>query len=271
MGYEIFKRSLLQVLVNWKTVLQLIWFWIPLLIILLWAQGLLFDVTQLSGETAVDAHSASIPPSFVSFFTGWLLSMVIVLVGSMSIAIGWHRFILRGNTGALWGAFQPFQVFKSYFWCSLKVFAIMLVLGMLGSTAFYIMFSLIGELVTLDTGQAVVLLALIFGILIPALFYWALMQIGLILPAAAVGQKMTLAESIGATKPMGKSLVTTAVLVALFHFLSALLPFLSAAFLPAVVSPVVILISMAIILVSFFVGFGVLTVLYGHLEEGKPL
>jgi len=103
---------------------------------------------------------------------------------------------------------------------------------------------------------------------------WVFLRLGAALPAVAVGENASIITSFRLTKPIAGPLLITASLVVLFQFIPAIIQTLieiivgPGTFLTTLILP---LISLVFTWFSFFIGFGVLTVVYGHLVENRPI
>ena len=114
---------------------------------------------------------------------------------------------------------------------------------------------------------AVAVSTMLAGLLAGILFFWIALRISLILPAAAMGQKMKIAESWSATAPISGALWGLAAMLGLLSAVVALV----VGNLAAPGSGASIWLQTASYLVEGLISISILTTLYGHLVEGRPL
>ena len=168
-------------------------------------------------------------------------------------AVAWHRFVLLEEPA---GVFPPFD------WTRVGPYAgRSLLLGLMVGIAVLPLAYLGTQVLGPGSGTEVVL-SLSLGVLAG----WALTRLSLALPAAAVGRRLSFGESWQATAPAsGAVLVTALALVGLN--LAVTLPVLGRP--PG--DPLSLAVSIAGGWVTGMLGLSVLTTLYGHLVERRPL
>ncbi|NNJ76375.1 MAG: hypothetical protein HKP56_14605 [Anderseniella sp.] len=116
-----------------------------------------------------------------------------------------------------------------------------------------------------------VMWALMF--LIGSLNIWIALRVGMILPASALNETMTIPESYRLTGPLAGQLLITAVCVVAL-LIAPMIIGQSLQILAGYSTVVMVLVSPIFLIwcwITFFVGFGVLTVVYGHLAENRPI
>jgi hypothetical protein len=183
-------------------------------------------------------------------------SLLVGVVASLWISVGWHRFALLGEEGAGW--VPPFKGD--------------LMLGYLGRTllAFFVAFLAAATAVTM----LVVLLVPLFGPTAQGVagvggffaFCLVLYRIGIILPAGAAGKPMRMNEALIATKGQAQTIIVLAFLTVGVTLLFRL-PLMFEDTGPLVSS----LYLFATGWIGLMLGVGTLTALYGHLVEGRPV
>ena len=262
MGFRVFLLCLRQVINNAWIAFRLSGLWIALAvgyIVLL----VLISVALMEGDQS---------------WLGTILMVVLVLTAApitvlaiCSIAVGWHRFILLDETPDRFVLMMRNWPIGSYFLTGLKIFALFFLI------MFPLLFLSTGVFaVTVGPGGAPSITTLIFAFLlllaVNTVLMWLVLRVGLSLPAAALGNRMGLRQSFKATKPLSGALVITAICIMALNIVPTLLSDFGAL---GENSELVALILLPIHLflgwLSFFVGFGILTVLYGHLIEGRPI
>ena len=171
-------------------------------------------------------------------------------------AVGWHRFILREEPIPFLPAAPP-RLMASY--ASRLVLLAGVLLG-----AFVAAVLPIGLLMQPLRDSPVALLG-IFALPL-AVTFWVLMRLGLILPALALRERLTLGDSCNATAPFAGALVRLALGFAGVIVLQAIL----LSYLP-LGDPwwALLAFSRNLLLVAF--ALSLLTTLYGHLVEGRSL
>lgn len=202
-------------------------------------------------DGAVDAVGAPV----AAFSGAALLSALATLLVTMWIAVAWHRATLLEDAPDGW----------------VPRFDGGLVLGYLGRS---ILLGLIVVLVTAATGfvLGVVLIPLMgaagAGLIGTAAFFVAMIlfyRLGPVLPAGAVEKPIGLGEAWRATSGATGPLVVLALLTAALSFLLQL---------PAGVGGLGLLTVVYYLVVQWItvmLGVSALTVIYGHLVEGRPL
>lgn len=86
MGYRIFMLCLRQLFSNLKIAIQLSWAWIVVLLV----AGIGFAVF-LAGPAAGGLGTGT----FILLFLFALVFVILAVLGAISIAVGWHRYVLR--------------------------------------------------------------------------------------------------------------------------------------------------------------------------------
>ncbi len=275
MGYRIFVLCLRQVLNNWIMAVRLSWFWI-LVAFLVGTARAVFKSYLNEGVEAGQAGQDM--PGVFLFVT--ILGLMIVVAGMISIAIGWHRYVLRGEIPESFYVLRLEWPLRKYFWGVVKIIVILiataipLIIVLSYLVPFFSMLSTapaVGEKANF-TGFS--LRGLVVSFILNTSLIWVLLRFGTILPAMAVGKKLSLWGSFQLTGKIAGPLFITAISVVLFQSIPAIFNLL----LTSIGGPETLLIAWLIVLVtlvfswfSFFISFGVLTVIYGHLVENKPV
>lgn len=293
LGYRIFILCLKQLCVNWKIAFRLGWFWA--LIIVVVYQGSSSVLGAQFPNMAIDSGEHTISAAgFQLFFTIWLGNILVAITSATSVAIGWHRYILRGEIPSNLYFFPARKTFWPYIWRGIKIglilLAVMIPLGfVLSAIGLSIGHSILQGTAMDSKGPfpvSLFVLSISGNVLLGSLVFWFFMRMGLGLPGIAVGYDVRSREAWRITEAFSGPLLTTAFLIALLQAIPSVLIILLGLILPAQQGDIAAtmlpgsalfrdLLSSFIFLVfsivSFFVGFGVLTVIYGHLEEGKPI
>lgn len=274
-GYQVFALCIRQVLNNWRMTLRISWFWL----LLIAAAGILHTAAAAGLGSALAGSTPSSPPILISLLSiAWF---VLIVFGFCTVAIAWHRYVLRNEIPSTFYVLQRGWSIGGYFWKTVKIalifFALFFVfvglpIWLLGFPA---VFGFLG-LTDVGTVPAPGSLILLFAVSIAysTIGVWIFLRLGTCLPAIAVGNRMTLAESFRLTRPFARQLFTTAILISLFQAIpSVVQSFATVAFGSEVVVLNIVVVVMALVFswINTFVGIGVLTVIYGHLAENRPI
>jgi hypothetical protein len=194
------------------------------------------------------------PPS--DFAGATVLSLLATLLASMWIAVAWHRYILLAEGGERWVA--PFDL--------------QLVLGYLGRS---ILLGLAVGVVMLALATAVgVLLLPLFGLaaqpLVGAVALFTAMilfyRLGVILPAGAIGRRMTFADAWRSTEGhSGTAIVLSLVTVGFTLLLQV------PTMIDGTSGMITAIYQIVVQWIGLILGVGTLTALYGVVVEGRPV
>lgn len=194
-GLELFKRALGQVLRHLDEALAvsgLIWVGLAALEIVL---AVMID-RSVVGEGA----SAQVPPNVAMLV---MLVMVGMVVASCWVAVEWHRFALLGERPT--SAFPRFHGAETarYFFASLKIG---LLIVLFSSIAAGVVANLLGQALIEQLGVIIV-----FAVIALPAFY-AFYRVSPSLTAAAIGEKVRMAEAWRSTQGIGKPIFQTVIL-----------------------------------------------------------
>lgn len=198
-------------------------------------------------------------PSPLGFVAGALQ-----IVFGLWVAVAWHRYILLeeqpGTALPRWDGAAVWAYFKAALIVFLVVFVILIPLVLLGSL-------LLLPLIATDPMNPPLLVSLL-GLVI---FYVPAAYVGYriapMLPAAAIGQPMTLAEARAATASSGAAFIVLALVSLLAGWLIGLPGF----WLARVSFVLGLLWSVATSWLTVLVGASILTTIHGHYVQGRPL
>jgi hypothetical protein len=189
---------------------------------------------------------------------------VILLAVSAWVAVSWHRFVLLEEYPGLLPAWSgrpilPY-VLRTLLLIVILVLAMIPLSFVIGLLAFPIVGSADPESSRFAAG--ILLIALVSS----AIIYWLWMRLALILPATAVERDMSLGESWRATAPAAGAILVAIVILAGVSIGASFV--LDRLFPGGLVGGVLGLI---VTWISLMVGISVMTTLYGHLIERRPL
>lgn len=136
---------------------------------------------------------------------GGLFLVIFAVVAYCWAAVGWHRYVLLEETG---NGFLPVwrgDRIGAYFGRAFIV-GIVVILAVLGGA---VVVGIVAA-VTQSVGVAIALgIGLVFGA------SWVATRIGLVLPAAALGERMTIGESWAVTRPVASQIFLPLIVIAL--------------------------------------------------------
>ncbi len=192
-----------------------------------------------------------------------LLLGLVGLIGYALMAILWHRHVLL-NGPERDNALKPGKgIVMGYLWRGIIVG---LVQFMVVVPIAIVMAAAGGASLAGGTPPNLVVFALI-GFLAGVVFIWVALRISVVLPAAALGTAMPVGASWQATQPASQSLWGVAAILA---GLNAAVSLASTLVMPEAPGARLVLESM-IYVIEGLIFISVLTTLYGHLIEHRPL
>lgn len=270
MGFRIFSLCLRQLYINWLVAVRLSWFWI---VIMLLAVGLMAVV---SGNMMVAATSGeSVGGAGLMLFLVGLGLFLVFLIAFATIAIGWHRWVLRDDEPDRFYVLRSDWSIGAYILRSLLIGLITLLI--IGPVYFTFMLTFAGNIVGADGTPQITsgFLArlLVVSVIVGTIGTWIVLRIGLILPAIAVGERMTIGESFRETSKIAGPLVVTALCVVLFQSIPSILDMAATSIIGnnTVLETIATIVNLIFSWISFFISFGILTVVYGHVVEDRPI
>ena len=136
---------------------------------------------------------------------GGLVLVVVAIVAYCWAAVAWHRYVLLEELGN--GLFPPWRGDRilSYFG-RIIIVGIIVILAVMGG-------GLVVGLVAAITQSLAVAVVLGIGLVFGA--SWVATRIGLVLPAAALGERMTIRESWAVTRPVASQILLPLIVIAL--------------------------------------------------------
>jgi hypothetical protein len=193
----------------------------------------------------------------------YLLSMVFLLALSLWIAVGWHRYVLTNELPALMPKLHLDRV-VGYFGKSVLIGLLVL------PVALFVGF-LVGLIILPLFGDALMLQPMVVGVLIGVLVYIPVGVIAMRLSAALPGVALQPGVSVftGWQATVGQTgTILGVVVLSIFGSLILALP---GFYVFAPLSGPAILWQFVTQWVQVMVGVSILTTLYGHFVEGRPL
>lgn len=211
-----------------------------------------FSVSGLSPQLIEMAfYTGRVPPTAILAI---LFIGVVMLFTFAWIAVAWHRFVLLEEYPGLIPAVTDRPIWP-YVWRTLGLGVLLFVIILFLSV-------ILGIVVPLMPSAALGLVAFLIGTVVT--YVW--LRSALILPAVAVGEDLTLRDAWTASAPQARAISGAAAILVALNLLVGLVQ-------SAIVSPgpVGIGISLAVTWVTLMVGTSILTTLYGHLIQNRPL
>ncbi len=192
-----------------------------------------------------------------------ILSLVVFLVFVMGwVAVSWHRFILLEEYTALVPATKDRPIW-SYVWRSF-------ILGLLIMLIAMPILMIAGFLLAPTVGSGVAgfsIFSVIIGLLLGALLSYLWFRWAIILPSIAVGEPMTLRQAWAETAATSGVIFKVAIIVSVLKIAASTIVSLFYVGLPIVA----LVADVAVNWTTLMVGVSILTTLYGHVVEGRPL
>jgi hypothetical protein len=242
LGWQIFKHSVSMVLRNFGKALH-IWA-VPWVI----AGVIVFGLALAFGLTFEEQ-----PQDGALILVG-LVALVVFIAAALWVAVAWHRYILLEDAPK--GILPPLHQDRilAYLGKGFILFLLFLV-------AAAIVFGIIAALAVVIPALAVVL-GVAVGLAMIVVFY----RLSVILPAAALGEPLSLSRALEETRGSTGTIVVIAVCMVLLQLvLQGIVMILS--FIPLVG----IVVSLAVTMFTTMLGISILTTLYGYYIEKRDL
>ncbi len=179
------------------------------------------------------------------------------------VAVSWHRFILLEEYAGILPAISGRPI-----WAYAGRSIIYGLLVGLAAVPLFIVASLIAmPMAGPGMGGVTSPLTLVVFVLVTAVLTYLWFRIALALPAVAVGKPITMGQAWEASKPMSGTIFGVAVLLMAINGVATILTTQIA----MVLGPLAFLIDLAVQWTILMLGVSILTTLYGHLIEKRPL
>lgn len=251
-GWKIFSHSLNMVLRNigWAFRIALV----PVLLAVVVFAGLLWqDFSYLAEINGAGEQPLSSAPS--GFGLKVFLAIIVFFVLELWVFVAWHRFVLLEEYPAGWIPPFHFDRILAYFGRGLMVGLILGVSWML-VLILLVAFAQVSQVIAVLLGIAAVVTLGLFAFRLLPMF-----------AAAAIGTPLTLNESIAATKGSAGAAILLFVVLAIVQIGLQLVTAASM----AIFAPLGIVFSFGTIFVMTMVNVSILTTVYGHYVEKRPI
>ena len=255
-GYRMLRHVVAQVFGNFGQAarLTLVPTFLPLAILLALFLNWGASYPDFTDPTVDPATLPATNPGLI--FLTVLATIVISMIAYCWAAVGWHRFVLLEEFGfGVVPRWRGAEV-RAYLWRAFLVGLFAVALGFAG-------LMVLGIVVTIFPSTVAAFIA-VSGFTLG--LSWAITRVGLILPAAALGQEMSFRESWQATKPVSTDLLVPLFFIALGMTLLDQLVTVTFGNNPLGAIPSALLYWLQILL-----NLSLLTTLYGTQIQGRAL
>lgn len=255
MGWQIFIHSIRQVLNNLSAALRISGALFLVQLVVSYALGV-----SLSGGSEAEFQQRMMSGEFP--WLGMILVLVITVITGIWIAVAWHRYVLKVEMP---GSFiPPFHTDRvlSYFGNTLLLMVIAIPIALVTS----LIVGLVASAFYSGNGVPGLGFGILVGVLTMLPVIVVIYRLSVILPGSALGQGVRLAEAWRATAGSSGAIILLAVL----SILAAIIIDLPLMVLGSV--PVLVFAWSAVTAwLKMMVGISILTTLYGHFVEKRPL
>lgn len=236
MGMKLFMQAVRLVLNNLNDALRI--------------SALVYFVPTIAAY-ALRAGSDPASPPLLAIFVSF-----IAFIGVLAIAVAWHRFILLDERPTGWLPAFDGRRMLVYFGYSLALGLVAMIIALVVGMVLGIFAMLGGAIMVILTGFVTVFVALVIGY-----------RLALILPASSVDKPLRLGEAWAATSGATGDIVV----LALISAVASVVISLPSLVFTGPLLPVGVLWDAAATWLSLMVGISILTTLYGHYVEGRPI
>jgi len=250
-SWKIFSHSLNMVLRNWRDALRIAL--VPVLI------GVVLFVAFLGGLMSEAMHmDANGVPTVDPALAGPLfLAAVVFIILELWVFVNWHRFVLLEEYPQGW--IPPFRGGRILAYIGVSLI-LALVMGLVAAVV-------IGMVVMMSAAVFPPVIAMILAIAAFVFVGVFLFRLLPMLPAAAIGERLSMSQSLQATRGTAGTAIMLFVVLILVQLL---LQFIVGASM-MVFAPLGFIFSLGAALVMTLVNVSILTTLYGHYVQGRPI
>lgn len=191
-----------------------------------------------------------------------ILMLPLIMFVTAWVAVSWHRFILLEE----YSGFLPAVSGRPIWSYAGKAIVLGLLLMLLAIPLFLVIGLVAAPFIGDGTGGTPVVATLIFGVAFVLLSVVSL-RLGVALVGTALGKPMTFGESWAATAPINGVIVNVALLLVVINVVPGIILTPLTQALPLVGS----VLELALTWLTMMLGVSILTTLYGHVIEDRPL
>lgn len=247
-GWQIFRHSFNLVMANLDQALRLS-------LVLYLIQSIYTVYSFLNPPEMTEFEGTQIPVMSPETILPTILLGVLAVIASLWIAVAWHRFALTGETAAGWVPRFHGSEIMAYLGRSILI-GILVVLGI-------VVVSIPVGIISIGVPPLAGLLSLILIGLGAYLFF----RLGVMLPAAALGEKLTLGAAWDATRGQSATILMLALIVVGASIVIQLPSWLN----DDPNSVINVVYSLVVNWFATIIGISVLTTLYGHFVENRSI
>ncbi|OSQ49893.1 hypothetical protein [Marivita geojedonensis] len=247
-GWQIFRHSFNLVMANLDQALRLS-------LVLYLVQSAYTVYSFLNPPEMMDFEGTQVPVMSPEVIVPTILLGLLAVIASLWIAVAWHRFALTGESAVGWVPRFHGSAIMGYLGRSIMI-GLLVVLGV-------IVVSIPVGIISIGLPPLAGIMSLILIGLAAYLFF----RLGIMLPAAALGEKLTLGDAWDATKGQSGTILTLALIVVG----ASIVVQLPSWFNDDPGSVINIVYSLVVNWFATIIGISVLTTLYGHFVENRPI
>jgi hypothetical protein len=247
-GWQIFRHSFNLVMANLDQAFRLS-------LVLYVIQSMYTVYSFLNPPQMMEFEGTEIPVMSPETILPTIFLGILAVIASLWIAVAWHRFALTGETALGWVPRFHGSEIMGYLGRSILI-GILVVLGVM--------------VLTIPVGIISIglpPLAGVMSLLLIGLAAYLFFRLGVMLPAAALGDKLTLAGAWDATRGQSGTILTLALIVVG----ASIVIQLPSWFNDDPYSLINVVYSLVVNWFATIIGISVLTTLYGHFVENRSI
>lgn len=249
MGIELFVHSVRLVTSDWRNALRI--------------SGVLYLICAIPSVLIALIFPQPVDPSQIGAAAAGailpnLVAGILYAVAFVWLAVAWHRYVLANEVPP--GPIPEFNGPRllTYFGYSLLIVVVLVGIGIVMGIVSFAVGAILGPLL----------------LVVPVFFYFVMTVIGYrlspLLPAAALERRLLLGEAWSATSGASGAIAVLAI-VSVLSAIAINLPAVAFAFIGGIGPILVLLWTFVTGWIVMMVGVSILTTIYGHYVEGRPL
>lgn len=247
-GWQIFRHSFNLVMANLDQAFRLS-------LVLYLVQSIYTVYSFLNPPQMMEFEGTQVPMMSPETILPTILLGLLAVIASLWIAVSWHRYALTGESTSGWLPSFHGSAVMGYLGRSILI-GVLVVLGVM-------VLSIPVGIISIGLPAFAGIMSLILIGAAAYLFF----RLGVMLPAAALGEKLTLAETWDVTKGQSGTILTLALIVVGASVIIQLPSWLNDD--PS--SLINVVYSLVVNWFATIIGISVLTTLYGHFVENRPI
>lgn len=263
MGWQIVKHAFSMVFGNLSDAIKASLVPILVAVVAILLAVMVFDMpmSMLSGAGG-PAQMMMQPPA--SAYLGLLLIIVVYMFVFGWIAVTWHRYVLLEEYPASVPAISGRPIWPYIG----KTILIGLIIVVIAIPLFFII-GLLGAGVAMGGGGmgGAMIVGAVIGLVIGAILTWLWFRFAIVLPGTAIGKPMKIGEGWSATKALSGTIFQATLIIVAINVVATLVVAVVSAGVPILGA----ILNLGVTWVTLMVGASLLTTLYGHIVEGRPL